>query len=148
MTLDGADGDHEHVIDTGKGQLLLSGLGRLLPGLAEIMPLVGDRVWRCFHAARAHNRRLAAFQLREAVALLRKGAVLRPKYAESIDEFVEREVAAVLTAVNAEDWGLFETAFAAMVDSANDYHDRYGKPFLHWRVPAAPPPDLDLTAGM
>ena len=25
------------------------------------------------------------------------------------------------------------------------YHEIYDKPFLRWKVPAQPPPDLDLT---
>ena len=32
-----------------------------------------------------------------------------------------------------------------MVDEANRYHDVYKKPFLRWRIPDQPPPDLDMT---
>ena len=42
---------------------------------------------------KAHNRELAAFQLKEAVNLMEKGAILRPKYAEDMDEFVAGIVA-------------------------------------------------------
>src|SRR5581483_11415293 len=117
---------HEHVLDTGKGELTLEDLGPLLPGMGDIMPLVGSRMWKCYHAGRAGNRPLARFQLQEAVNLLEKGAVLRPKYADSVAAFVEQDMAAVLAAANA-------------------YHDLYDKPFLRWKVPADPPPDLDLT---
>ena len=139
---------HEHVIDTGKGSFTLDQLGPLMPGMAEVMPLVGARIWKCYYAGRARNRKLAAFQLKEAVNLLEKGAFLRPKYDENIDKFVAGEVAAVKSAIDAEDWDRFETAFAAMVDSANAYHELYDKPYLRWKVPETPPPDLDMTAGM
>jgi hypothetical protein len=140
--------DHDHVIDTGKGSFPLDHLGHLLPGMAEIMPLVGARIWKCYYAGKAKNRKLAAFQLKEAVGLMEKGAFLRPKYTNDMDKFVSEEVAAVKRTIDAGDWDGFETAFAAMVDAANAYHEVYDKPYLRWRIPDAPPPDLDLTAGM
>ena len=138
-------GDHDHVIDTGKGSFSLDMLGPLLPGMAEVMPLVGSRMWKCWYAGRARNKPLAAFQLKEAVNLMEKGCFLRPKYSENIDKFIAGEVAAVKRAIDAEDWEGFETAFHAMVDSANAYHEMYDKPYLRWRIPDSPPPDLDMT---
>ena len=137
--------DHDHVIDTGKGSFELSHLGLVLPGMAEIMPLIGARIWKCYYAGKAGNRPLAAFQLKEAVGLMQKGAFLRPKYEADIDKFIAGECAAVQRAIAAEDWDAFETAFAAMVDSANAYHELYDKGYLRWRVPDAAPPDLDMT---
>lgn len=137
--------DHEHVIDTGKGSFPLDHLGPLLPGMAEIMPLVGARIWKCWYAGKARNKPLAAFQLKEAVGLMQKGAFLRPKYDENIEKFVTGECAAVKRAIDAEDWDGFETAFHAMVDAANAYHELYDKGYLRWRIPDAPPPDLDMA---
>jgi hypothetical protein len=136
---------HEHVVDTGKGEFTLAELGPLLPGMAEIMPLVGSRIWKCYYAGQARNRPLARFQLNEAVNLLEKGALLRPRYAANVTVFVEQEMAAVRKAIEAEDWEGFEAAFEAMVAGANAYHDLYDKSFLRWKVPADPPPDLDLV---
>jgi hypothetical protein len=135
----------DYVIDTGKGTFRLGDLGALLPGMAEIMPLVGDRVWKCYYAGRAKNRVLAAFQLKEAVNLMRKGAILRPKYHDNIERFIAVKVAVVSRAIDAEDWNAFEDGFSAMVDSANAYHEFYDKGFLRWKVPDTPPPDLDMT---
>lgn len=146
MPLDNsASQGHEHVIDTGKGTFTLDHLGHLMPGMAEIMPLIGARIWKCYYAGKAQNRKLAAFQLKEAVNLLEKGAFLRPKYTENVDKFIAEEVAAVRAAIDSEDWEAFESAFAAMVDSANAYHEVYDKAFLRWKVPDTPPPDLDMT---
>jgi hypothetical protein len=137
--------DHTHVIDTGKGTFTLDELGPLMPGMAEIMPLVGARIWKCYYAGQARNRALARFQLKEAVNLMEKGAFLRPKYTDNMDKFITEEVAAVQKAIESEDWDTFDTAFHAMVDAANAYHELYDKEFLRWRIPEQPPPDLDLT---
>jgi hypothetical protein len=145
VTVDGGHEDHDHVIDTGKGTLSLDQLGPLLPGMAEIMPLVGGRVWRCYYAARARNRRLAAFQLKEAVMLLEKASYLRPRYAENIAAFVGGEVALLATAIDAEAWDDVEAAFQSLVQAANAYHDLYDKAFLRWKMPDVPPPDLELA---
>ena len=137
--------DHEHIIDTGKGTFELSELGPLMPGMAEVMPLVGARIWKCYYAGKAKNRALARFQLKEAVNLMEKGAFLRPKYTENMDKFIGEEVAAVGKCIESEDWEGFEAAFRAMVDAANAYHEVYDKSFLRWKIPDAPPPDLDMT---
>ena len=137
--------DHEHVIDTGKGTFTLDELGPLMPGMAEIMPQVGVRIWKCYYAGQAQNQPLARFQLKEAVNLMEKGAFLRPKYAENMDKFINEEVALVAKAIDAEDWDTFETGFHAMVDAANAYHELYDKEFLRWKIPDQPPPDLDVT---
>ena len=139
------DHSHDHVIDTGKGSFDLSNLGLVLPGMAEMMPLIGARIWKCYYAGKAQNKPLAAFQLKEAVGLMERGAFLRPKYSDNMDKFIDGEVGAVKKAIDAEDWDAFETAFAAMVDSANAYHEMYDKGFLRWKVPETPPPDLDFT---
>ena len=138
--------DHDHEIPIKGGAFDLSDLGHLMPGMAEIMPLVGERIWKCYYAAKAHNRKLAAFQLKEAVNLMQKGSILRPKYEEDIDAFTSGVVASLQASIEAEDWDAFETTFTTMVDQANAYHEKYDKSFLRWQLPSTPPPDLDLTA--
>jgi hypothetical protein len=138
--------DHDHEITIKGGSFELSDLGHLLPGMAEIMPLVGERIWKCYYAGKAGNARLARFQLSEAVNLMEKGSILRPKYSEDIDEFVAGIVANVRTCIETEDWSGFEAAYAQMIDQANAYHEKYDKGFLRWQLPTEPPKDLDLTA--
>ncbi len=138
--------DDDYEIKIKGGSIALSDLGELLPGMAEIMPLVGGRIWKCYYAGKAKNRTLAAFQLKEAVNLMEKGAVLRPKYAEDMDEFIGGIVAKLKGAIDAEDWDTFESEFHVMIDQANAYHEQYDKSFLRWVLPSEPPPDLDFTA--
>ena len=110
--------EHDHEIKIKGGSFELSDLGHLMPGMAEIMPLIGERIWKCYYAAQAHNRKLAGFQLKEAVNLMQKGSILRPKYEEDIDSFVAGEVATLQANIEAEDWDAFESNFHAMVDQA------------------------------
>ena len=138
--------DHDHEIKIKGGSFDLSDLGHLMPGMAEIMPLVGARIWKCYYAAQAKNRKLAAFQLKEAVNLMQKGSIMRPKYEEDMDAFIGGDVATLQANIEAEDWDAFEANFTSMVDQANAYHEKYDKSFLRWQLPSTPPPDLDLTA--
>lgn len=137
--------EHQHIIDTGKGTFSLEELGHLMPGMAEIMPLIGERIWKCYYAGKAQNQQLARFQLKEAVNLMEKGVFLRPKYAENMQVFIDNQVAAVRKTIDDADWDEFEYAFEDMVNGANSYHAVYDKAFLRWRVPEMPPPDLDMT---
>jgi hypothetical protein len=77
---------------------------------------------------------------------MEKGAILRPKYTEKMEEFLSESVAAVSKCIESEDWDGFETAFSSMVEQANANHEFYDKGFLRWKIPDQPPPDLDLTA--
>src|SRR3974390_364445 len=114
---------HDHKIAIKGGSFSLSDLGHLLPGMAEIMPLVGDRIWKCFYAAQARNRPLARFQLSEAVNLMEKGSILRPKYSENMEKFITGSVAKLRQIIDSEDWASFDEAFKAMVEEANGYHE-------------------------
>ncbi len=138
--------EHDHEIKIKGGSFELSDLGHLLPGMAEIMPLVGARIWKCYYAGKAHNKALAAFQLHEAVSLMEKGAILRPKYNEDMETFIAGVVEDVKKSIDTEDWDAFEAAFAPMIDQANAYHEKYDKGFLRWQMPDQPPLDLDLNA--
>jgi hypothetical protein len=140
-------GDHDHEIAIKGGSFELSDLGLLMPGMAEIMPLVGARIWKCYYAGKAKNRPLAAFQLKEAVNLMEKGAVLRPKYAEDMEAFITGIVATIGKAIEAQDWDTFESTFGTMIEEANGYHEKYDKGFLRWKMPDEPPPDLEMSAG-
>lgn len=137
--------DHDHEFDVKGGQIALSDLGHLLPGMADVMPLIGDRIWKCYYAGKAHNKALARFQLHEAQILMEKGVILRPKYTETMEKFIEESVAAVSKAIEAEDWDEFEAAYQAMIEAANANHEFYDKGFLVWKTPDQPPPDLDFT---
>ena len=120
-------------------------LAAMQPGLARLMPEVGNRVWKLYYAAQAKNWPLAKFQLKEAKKLMELGALTRPKYEENLGKFIEEQVKPMMAAIEAEDLETFNREFATAVEQANAYHELYDKPFLRWRVPATAPPDLDMT---
>ena len=48
-------------------------------------------------------------------------------------------------AIGREDLPAVETAFHKAVEAANAFHELRDKPYIRWKLPDAPPPDLDLT---
>ncbi|MCA1831608.1 MAG: hypothetical protein LC750_02515 [Actinobacteria bacterium] len=62
-----------------------------------------------------------------------------------LSELGHVEVANVKKVIEDQTWDQFDDAFEKMVSQANAYHELFDKPFLRWKVPDMPPPDLDLT---
>jgi hypothetical protein len=120
-------------------------LAAMQPGLARLMPEVGNRVWKLYYAAQAENWPLAKFQLKEAQKLLELCGVTRPKYEKSLQQFIDKQMAPMMAAIDAESLAQFNREFERAVEEANAYHEAYAKPFLVWKLPSQPPPDLDLT---
>ncbi len=137
--------DEEIVVDNGARKLTLDELGRTQAGMGRLMPEVGARIWKLWYAAEAGNWPLARYELVEAVALLELGAFVRPKYRTTMAAFLSDDIEPLSKAIEARDWAAFEARFGPMVDAANRYHGVYNKGFIRWRLPDAPPPDLDLT---
>lgn len=120
-------------------------LEAVTPGLARLMPEVGARAWKLYYAAKAQNWPLARFQHKEAKKLLELCGLTRPKYKKVLGDYVTSDWKAVSDAIEAGDLAAFETSFARAIEEANRYHGVYNKPFLVWKVPDHPPPDLDMT---
>lgn len=137
--------DDEILVDNGARKLTLDELARNQPGMGRLMPEVGARVWKLWYAAEAGNWPLARYELREAVKLLELGAFVRPKYRNTMAAFLADDFEPLDRAVDDRDWAAFQAAFGPMVESANRYHGVYNKAFIRWRLPDAPPPDLDLA---
>jgi hypothetical protein len=88
---------------------------------------------------------LARFQLKEAVNVLKLCMLTRPKYTTDITTFIDVQMERVRKAIDAGDWATFDSTFDAMIETANHYHSVYDKPWLRYKVPDSPPPDLDMT---
>ena len=132
--------------DNAQGRKLTGAdLAAMQPGLARLMPEIGNRVWKLYYAAQAKNWPLAKFQLKEARKLMELGALTRPKYEKDLGKFIEKRVTPMMAALESENLEKFNEEFEKSVEQANAYHESYDKPFLRWKVPAQPPPDLDLT---
>jgi hypothetical protein len=125
-------------------RLELEALTALQPGFARLMPEIGNRMWKAYHAGRAENWQLATWQLKEMRKLFRLGNVTRPKYEADVEAYISEDLAPLFAACEAADLSAFVHAFAAAVDAANEYHRRWNKAFLVWKVPRTPPDDLVL----
>jgi len=126
-------------------RLELEELTALQPGLARFMPEIAARFWKCFYAARAGNWLLATWQLKEQRKLMRLCMITRPKYKDDLEEWIHDDLEPMMSALEGEDLERFERIFHESVDAANEFHRRWKKPFIVWKLPDAPPPDLDLT---
>jgi hypothetical protein len=143
---DFADRVREVEFDNAQGRKLTGeDLAAMQPGLARLMPEIGNRFWKLYYAAQAKNWPLAKFQLKEAKKLMEIGALTRPKYERDLRKFIEKRVTPMMAALESENLETFNEAFERSVEQANAYHELYDKPFLRWKVPAQAPPDLDLT---
>jgi len=126
-------------------RLELEQLTALQPGLARLMPEIGTRFWKAFYSAHAANWPLATWQLKELSKLMRLCMVTRPKYIDDLEEFLHADVEPLLAALADQDFARFESQFHQAVDAANDFHRRWKKPWIVWKLPDQPPLDLDLT---
>ncbi len=115
------------------------------PGLARIMPEIGARTWKLYYAAKAGNWPLAKFQWKETKGLFELGAFMRPKHEEAINKYLEENWSTLETPIKNQDFAAFDSAFQACIDMANAYHELKEKPYIRWKLPDTPPPDLDLT---
>ena len=120
-------------------------LTALQPGLARFMPEIGARFWKCYYAADAGNWPLARWQLSELHKLMRQCMVTRPKYIADLQEWIADDLEPLLEAIEAGDRERFRSRYHEAVDAANEFHRRWKKPFIVWKLPDEPPPDLDLT---
>jgi hypothetical protein len=140
--------DHTHAVHNGKRDLTIDELAGSQPGMDRLMAEVGPRMHRLYYAATAGNWPLAAYFYKSVIKQLRLSAFSRPKYEAEMDAFIEQDCEPVRIALRDQDPAAFAGAYAAMVDRGNHYHGVFGKPYIAWKTPTAPPDDLDLTAGM
>ena len=129
---------------SGKGHMTIEEMATIQPGLGRLMPEVGARTWKLFYAAREKNWPMAKFQYKEVRSLLKLCAFVRPKYKEPLDQFLEADWAPLEAAINNENFPTFEKLFHRAVKAANGYHNLLEKAYIRWKLPDAPPPDLDL----
>jgi hypothetical protein len=130
---------------TGHREMTLEDVASIQPGLGRIMPEVGTRTWKLYYAAKARHWALAKFQAKEIVGLLELGSITRPKYEDNLNQFLEENWKPVQEAIAKEDFGAFETAYHKAVEAGNAFHELRDKPYIKWKLPDVPPPDLDLT---
>jgi hypothetical protein len=129
----------------GKGELAIEEIASIQPGLGRLMPEIGSRSWKLYYAGRAQNWPNALYQWKEARKLFELCSLTRPKHRPAIEMYLRDDWAPLQQAIEEQDLDAFLEAFEKAVDSANEWHVRKGKPYIQWKLPDHPPPDLDLT---
>ena len=130
---------------SGHREMTLEDIAVIQPGLGRIMPEIGARTWKLYYAAKAGNWPLAKFQAKEIRGLMELGTFTRPKYEDNLNQFLDENWKPLEDAVAREDFAAVESAFHKAVEAANAYHELRDKPYIRWKLPDSPPPDLDLT---
>ncbi len=133
------------VFDNGKKQMSIDEIAVVQPGLARIMPEVGARTWKLYYAAKAGNWANAMYQWKETRALFELGAFMRPKHEAALEEYLRDSWPPLEAAIKAKDFEKFQAAFDRAIDDANAWHEKKEKPYIRWKLPDFPPPDLDFT---
>jgi hypothetical protein len=132
------------LFSSGKGEMTADDLARLQPGLARLMPEIGDRTWKLYYAGKAGNWENALYQWKLAQELFEQCSFSRPKHKPAIDMYLRDDWAPLRAAIETRDAAAFFTAFDKAVASGNLWHERKGKAHIVWKLPDHPPPDLDL----
>ena len=130
---------------SGKNNMTLDDMATVQPGLARIMPEIGARTWKLYYAAKAENWPMAKFQYKEIIGLFELGAFMRPKHEEALNQYMAENWKALEAPIEAKDFAGFAKAFNEAIDMANAYHELKEKPYIRWKLPDTPPPDMDMT---
>jgi len=129
----------------GKKEMTIDEIAVVQPGLARIMPEIGARTWKLYYAAKADNWPNAMYQWKETKALFELGAFMRPKHEAALEEYLRDSWAPLEATIKEKSFDRFRQAFDKAVDDANAWHEKKEKPYIRWKLPDHPPPDLDLT---
>jgi hypothetical protein len=129
---------------SGKNSMTIEDMAAIQPGLARIMPEIGARTWKLYYAAKALNWPMAKFQYKEIIGLFEMGAFMRPKHEAAINQYIAENWKPLEDPIAKKDWPAFEKAYNAAIEAANAYHELKEKPYIYWKTPDTPPPDLDL----
>lgn len=130
---------------SGHREMTLEEIAIIQPGLGRIMPEIGQRTWKLYYAAKAGHWPLAKFQWEEIKGLMELGAFTRPKHEEALNQFLREDWPPVGKAIENQDFTAFEAAFHRAIEQANAYHELKDKPYIRWKLPSVPPPDLEMT---
>ena len=129
---------------SGHRDMTVKDIAAIQPGLGRIMPEIGERTWKLYYAAKAENWPLATFQAKEIRGLMKLGAFTRPKHEDALHQFLEKNWKPLENAIEKKDLRALEAAFHKAVKAANAYHKLKDKPYIVWKLPDTPPPDLDM----
>ncbi len=129
---------------TKHGELTLDQLAELQPGLGGLMPLVGERYWTLYYAAKGGNWALADYEVRSLRSLWQKMSTTRPKYKGMLDSYAQKIFDPLQAHIQAKNFPAFEKVYHEGVALANVMHGTSNHAEIVWKLPPNPPQHLDL----
>jgi hypothetical protein len=129
---------------TKHGELTLDQLAELQPGLGQLMPMVSERYWTLYYAAKGGNWALADYELRSLRSLWKKMSITRPKYKEMLGDYAQKIFDPLEKQIAAKDFAGFERTYRVGIDLANKLHVATDHGEIVWKLPPTPPQHLDL----
>jgi hypothetical protein len=129
---------------TKHGELTLDQIADLQPGLGQLMPLVSERYWILYYAAKGGNWALADYQLRSLRSMWKKMSTTRPKYAGMLENFATKIFDPMTEQIKARDFAAFEKTYEAGVELTNKMHVATNHGEIVWKLPPNPPQHLEL----
>ncbi len=133
---------------TKHGELTLDQLAELQPGLGQLMPLVSERYWILYYAAKGGNWELAAYQLNGLRSLFKKMATTRPKYKAMLDNYSKKIFDPLAQHIEAKNFPEFDKTYQAGIEYANKMHVATDHAEIVWKLPPNPPQHLDLGPAL
>ena len=130
---------------SGFARFTLDELATLQPGLTILMPLVGERYWKLYYAARAENWDMALYQAQQVRELMETGIITRPEHSKDLQAFLEGYLELIEEAIEEQDWDVFEEAYSDGIIGSKMYHDKNDRSYIRWKLPDYPPPGLDMS---
>ena len=130
---------------TKHGELTLDQLAELQPGLGQLMPLVSERYWTLYYAAKGGNWALADYEARGLKRLWQKMSTTRPKYKGMLDNYAKKILDPLAQQIASKNFAEFEKTYQAGVELANTMHAASDHAEIVWKLPPNPPQHLQLT---
>jgi hypothetical protein len=130
---------------TKHGELTLDQLAELQPGLGQLMPLVSERYWTLYYAAKSGNWPLADYELRGLKSLWQKMGTTRPKYKGMLENYARKIFDPLAQHIASRNLDGFEKTYSRGIELANTMHRASDHPEIVWKLPPGPPQHLQLT---
>jgi hypothetical protein len=129
---------------TKHGELTLDQLAELQPGLGQLMPLVSERYWTLYYAAKGGNWALADYEVRSLRSLWTKMSTTRPKYKAMLDNYTKKIFDPLAQHITVKNFTEFEKVYKKGIELANTMHVASNHGEIVWKLPPNPPQHLDL----
>ncbi len=129
---------------TKHGELTLDQIAELQPGLGQLMPLMSERYWICYYAAKGGNWALATYQLNGLRSLFKKANTTRPKYKAMLESYAKAILDPLALHIEVKNFAEFEKCYLQGIELANKMHGSTDHPELIWKLPSTPPQHLEM----